>query len=105
MLKIIKHSFIAIILSLTVSKALAQNEISNNDIMQEIEQILLFNDEEKSRLRPTHSSIKQKDDFTIGQEENFDETESKFDIKLQKSNIIINADARTKERCWRRNLW
>ncbi len=98
MLKKIKHSFIAIVLSLTVSNALAQSEISNNNIMQEIEQILLFNDEEKLRLKPTHSSKKLKDDFIIGQEENFDEAENKFDIKLQKSNIVINADARTKER-------
>lgn len=98
--KIIKPSFIALFISVSgflPSLAFSQ-DFTDKNITQEIEQILLFNDDEKSKMQPNLYKKNRKDDFFIGEENDNSDQENKFDITVQKPNITINSDARTKEK-------
>lgn len=75
----------------------SQNQILNNDIAKEIENLLLFGDDEKEQIEILQNQ-KTEDEFVINKKNN-QEVVNKIDIQVsQKPKSLIDIDVRKKEK-------
>lgn len=90
--------FASPIFAANASLNLAQNNVSTNDIIREIEKNLLFSDEEKSKMELLQNQLNQKSDFTIVAGNKDESKNEAVEIKMNEIKKSVNIDMRTKEK-------
>ncbi len=90
--------FVAIYISSLASAESLQKNLSNNDIIREVEKTLLFSDAEKSKTELMQRQLNQKSDFNIvAGEKNYDKNDAII-INIKETKKVVDVDTRTKEK-------
>ena len=90
--------FVAISMTHLASAESLQNNLSNNDIIREVEKTLLFSDAEKSKTELMQRQLNQKSDFNIvAGEKNYDKNDAII-INIKETKKVVDVDTRTKEK-------